>query len=200
MPELYGHFNQGYSPYSWDQEPIARIVLIRQQKKQSTKIRKQLGETRGFSLRQGAVSRYYLTADNRAVCTEATTRKLILVNGSDTFTPSTLTCLLLAFKRDESAVTAIWGSTGKGTGNNPFAMFPSCLLSISTGAALRGRTFLRPTQRPCKRGKRPYPKFPRNVLKREQAFMTPVKKAKLESPFGKFQAESCEGHKQGDRS
>ncbi|KAG0730268.1 hypothetical protein GWK47_028579 [Chionoecetes opilio] len=157
------------SPYSLDQGiHLPESLLIRQQKKQSTKIRKQLEEHEVLVFDKGLCHDYYLTADNRAAALRQL-RETILVNGSDTSHAKHPDLSTSRIKRDESGVTAICDLLEMtGPIHSPMIRH---VFSVYLPERLRGRTFLMTYSTPCKRGKRRI-KASRNVLKREQAFMT----------------------------
>ena len=68
FPDVYNHFQAGgFSVQLGDRNPFCRIPLDQTIEETANKDTQTAGGTRGFSLRPGAVSRYYLTAEHRSI-------------------------------------------------------------------------------------------------------------------------------------
>ena len=66
-PVLHDHFlNGGFSVQLRNEHPFARIAIDQTTQETVNKDTQMAGGTRGFRLKPGAVSRYYLTAEHRA--------------------------------------------------------------------------------------------------------------------------------------
>ena len=66
-PVLHDHFPiGGFSVQLRNEHPFARIAVDHTTKETENKHTQTAGGTRGFSLKPGAVSRYYITAEHRA--------------------------------------------------------------------------------------------------------------------------------------
>ena len=109
--------------------PFAIIAVDQTTEEKVNKDTQTAGGIRGFSLKPGAVSRYYLTAHHRAGALRQL-RQEISVQGSvitkHTYLEKT------RIKRDESDVASIVDFS-ENNWTNPFGNDPSDLVSISTG-------------------------------------------------------------------
>jgi hypothetical protein len=128
-PQLHNHFlNGGFSVQLGESNSFGRIPVDQTLEETVNRDTQTSGGTKGFSLKPGAVSRYYLTAEYRA---EALRRLRHLIamqkprfGHADLQNPR--------IKRDESDVTSI-AEMLENTWTNPFCGDPTDLVSISTG-------------------------------------------------------------------
>ena len=129
-PELYQHFRKGYFYVQIGKHnPFGRIAVDQTIEETVNKDTQTSGGTRGFSLRPGAVSRYYCTAEYRASAMRQL-HEAICVQNSSKFSHHDLGSTHI--QKDESSVEAINDLLEKDW-INPFDKNPSDLFNISTG-------------------------------------------------------------------
>ena len=109
--------------------PFVIIAVDQTTEEKVNKDTQTAGGIRGFSLKPGAVSRYYLTAQHRAGALRQL-RQEISVQGSVITKHTDLEKTRI--KRDESDVASIVDFS-ENNWTNPFGNDPSDLVSISTG-------------------------------------------------------------------
>ena len=129
-PELHKYFvNGGFSVQVGDANPFGRIAVDQTLEETVNRDTQTAGGTKGFSLKLGAVSRYYLTAEYRA---EALRRLHGIVSikspglGHRDLQRSRI-------EKDEEDVKSIVEILD-GNWTNPFSNDPTDLVNISTGA------------------------------------------------------------------
>jgi len=129
-PELYKHFQQGHFSVQLKQgNPFGRILVDQTTEETVNTDTQTAGDTTGFSLKPGAVSRYYLTAEYRA----STLRQLCETVNIKSFTYSNHPDLMKKrIHKDEPDIAAIV-DTLENDWTNPFDKDPSDLVNISTG-------------------------------------------------------------------
>ena len=139
-----------------------------------TSIRKTTGGTRGFSLKPGAVSRYYLTAEHRAGSLRQL-RKEISIQGSLISNHTDIEKTRI--KRDESDVASVVDLL-ENNWTNPFGNDPPDLMSISTGtiASPGVSTDLLAAR---EKGEHAYKEFEQQRIQNGDCFHDPIKKVKL---------------------
>ena len=151
-PVLHDHFvNGGLSGQLRNEHPFVRIAVDQTTEETVNKDMQTAGGTHGFSVKAGAVSRYYLTAENRAGALRQL-RQEISVQGSVITKHTDLEKTRI--KRDESDVASMVDLLVNNS-TNPFGNYPSDLVIISTGtvASLDVSTDLLAT---CEKGEHTY--------------------------------------------
>ena len=134
------------------------------------------GGTRGFSLKPGAVSRYYLTAEHHAGALRQL-RQDISVQGSVITKHTDLEKTNI--RRDESDVASMV-DLSENNWKNPFGNDPSDLVSISTGtvASPDVPTDLLATS---EKGEHAYKEFEQQRMQKGDCFHDPINKIKLKT-------------------
>lgn len=173
--ELYNHFlNGGFSVQLGESNPFGRLPTDQTLEETVNRDTQTSGGTKGFSLKPGAVSRYYLTAEHRTAALRRL-RELISVQkprlGHSDLQASRI-------NRDENDVSAILELL-ESTWTNPFCGDAMDLLSISTGLAATpdvGKNLLEAREK----GEAAYAE---RLVKLEKGtgFYDPIKKLKLKT-------------------
>jgi len=128
---VYDHFqhNGGFSVQLGDHNPFGRIAMDQTIEETVNKDTQTAGGTKGFSLRAGAVSKYYINAEYRSLCLKQL-RNMTQVGNSELshvdLTPSRI-------QKDEKAVQSLV-ELMENNWTNPFGSEPTELVSLSTGA------------------------------------------------------------------
>ena len=154
-----------------NEHPFARIAVVQTTEETVNKDTQTAGGTRGFSLKSGAVSRYYLTAEHRAEALRQL-RQEISVQGSVITKHTDLEKARI--KRDASDVASMVDLL-ENNWTNPFGNDPSDLVIISTGtvASPDASTDLLATR---EKGEHAYKNSNNNECKREIVSMIPLRK------------------------
>jgi hypothetical protein len=128
-PQTYRYFmSGGFSVQKGGSNPFGRLAVDQTLEETVNKDTQTSGGTKGFSLKPGTVSRYYLTAEHRA---EALRRlRDMIALQKPKFDHADLHNTRI--QRDEKDVKAIVELLDS-TWTNPFSSDPSDLMSISTG-------------------------------------------------------------------
>ena len=176
-PVLHDHFlNGGFSVQLRNEHPFARIAVDQTTEETVNKDTQTAGGTHGFSLKHGAVSRYYLTAGQRSGALRQL-RQDISVQGSvitkHTDLEKTRT------KRDKSDVASMIDLL-ESNWTNPFGNDSSDLVSISTGtvASPDVSTDLLAAR---EKGELAYKEFEQQRIQKGDCFHDPIKKIKLKT-------------------
>jgi len=152
-PDLHDHFlHGGFSVQLQQVNPFAKIAIDQTVEETVNKDTQTSGGTRGFSLRQGALSRFYLTAEYRA---EALRQLREMVSVSSCLGHADLQTSRI--KRDENDVTSIVDML-ENNWTNPFSNQPSDLVNLATGAAAQPNVST-DLLKACEKGKEAF-KFP----------------------------------------
>ncbi|KAG1660201.1 hypothetical protein GQR58_022123 [Nymphon striatum] len=132
-PDLHTHFlNGGFSVQLRQANPFAKIAIDQTVEETVNKDTQTAGGTKGFSLKQSALTRYYLTAEHRA---EALRQLRDLISSGQSREGLNHADLQSSrVKRDENDVKSIVDML-ENNWTNPFSNQPSDLVSLSTGAA-----------------------------------------------------------------
>ena len=171
-PVLHDHFlNGGFSVQLRNEHPFARIAVDQTTEETVNKDTQTAGGTRGFSLKPGAVSRYYLTAEHRAGALRQL-RQDISVQSSVITKHTDLEKTRI--KRDELDVASMVDLL-ENEWTNPFGNNPSDLVIISTGTVVSPdvSTDLLATR---EKGEHAYKNSNNNECKREFVSMIPLRK------------------------
>ena len=149
---------------------------IRQNEETVKKDTQTAGGTRGFSLKSGAVSCYYLTAEHRAGALKQL-RQEISIQGSVITKHTDLEKIRI--KRDESDVTAMVELL-ENNWTNPFGNYPSDHVSISTGtvASPAVSTDLLAAH---EKGEHANKEFEQQRIQKGDCFHDPIKKINLKT-------------------
>ncbi len=128
-PDLYEHFQGGgFSVQLSDSNPFGRIAVDQTTEETVNKDTQPSGGTRGFSLKPGTLTRYYLTAEYRA----SALRQLRdhVSSKSQRFSHADLGASRI--RKDESDVSSL-ADMLENNWINPFVSDPSDIVSLSTG-------------------------------------------------------------------
>ena len=173
-PVLLDHFlNGGFFVQLRNEHPFARIAVDHTTEETVNKDMQTVVGTRGFSLKSGAVSRYYLTAEHRAGALIQLWQE-ISVQGSviTKHTDLEKTCI----KRDESDVASLVDLL-ENNWSNPNGNNHSDLVTISTGtvASPDVSTDLLAAR---EKGEHVYREFEQQRMQKGKCFHDPIKKIK----------------------
>ena len=110
-PNVYDHFqhNGGFSVQLGDHNPFGHIAVDQTIEETVNKDTQTAGGTKGFSLRAGAVSKYYINAEYRSLCLKQL-RNMTQVGNSE-LSHVDLTLSINTERRESSPVT--WRVDGK---------------------------------------------------------------------------------------
>ena len=185
---LHDHFlNGGFSVQLRNEHPFARIAVDQTTEETINKDTQTVGGTRGFSLKPGAVSRYYLTAEHHAGALRQL-RQEISVQGSVIKKHTDLGKTRI--KRDESDVASMVYLL-ENNWTNPFGNDPSDLVSISTGtvasSAISTDLFAarEKEEHACK-------EFEQQRMQKGDCFQDPINKIKLKT-FTAMKSKQAKG-------
>ena len=172
---MHDHFlNDGFSVQLRNVHPFARIAVDQTTEETVNKDTQTAGGTRGFSLKSGAVSHYYLTAEHRAGALRQL-RQEISVHGSVITKHTDLGKTRI--KRDESDVASMVDLLEN---NCPFGNDPSDLMSIATGtvASPDVSTDLLAAR---EKGEHAYKEFEQQLMQQGDCLNDPIKKTTLKT-------------------
>jgi hypothetical protein len=131
QPEIHNTFmNAGFSVQLGDKNPFGRIPVDQTVEETVNKDTQTAGGTRGFSLRAGAVSKYYLTAEHRSASLRQFRTMVQMVDPEfvhPDLEPSRI-------RKDEAGVQSLVDMM-EDNWTNPLEEGVSDLISISTGTA-----------------------------------------------------------------
>ena len=176
MSRLHDHFlNGGFSVQLRNEHPFTRIAVDKTTEETVNKDTQTAGGTRGFSLKPGAVSRYYLTAEHRAGALRQL-RQEISVEGSVITKHTDLEKTRI--KRDESDVASMVDLL-ENNWTNPFGNDPSDLVSIST-ETVPSPDVSTDLLAAREKGEHAYKEFEQRMQKGD-CFHDPIKKIKLKT-------------------
>ena len=176
-PVLHDHFlNCGFSVQLRNEHPFARIAVDQTTEETVNKDTQTAGGTHGFSLKHGAVSRYYLTAGQRSGALRQL-RQDISVQGSVITKHTDLEKTRI--KKEESDVASMIDLL-ESNWTNPFGNDSSDLVSISTGtvASPDVSTDLLAAR---EKGELAYKEFEQQRIQKGDCFHDPIKKIKLKT-------------------
>lgn len=174
-PDLHQHFlDGGFSVQLRQSNPFGRIAVDQTLEETVNKDTQTSGGTKGFSLHQGALSRYYLTAEHRANALRQL-RGLISLQSPGLGHADLLSSRIARDEADVKSIVELLESSWI----NPFDIEPCDLVCLSTGVAapadvcndlLKARV----------KGEEAY-KLQSERLERGSGFYDPIKKLKLKT-------------------
>ena len=131
-PVLHQHFMQGYFTVQLKKGNLFGCIAVDQTTEETVnKDTLTAGGTKGFSLKHGAISRYYLTAEHRASALRQLRESLMVSNLEQVKHPDLMSTRIKNDERDVNAIADLLENDWI----NPFDENPSDLISISTGIA-----------------------------------------------------------------
>ena len=129
-PDVHDHFQHGgFSVQLGDHNPFGRIPVDQTIEETINKDTQTAGGTKGFSLKAGAISKYYINAEYRSLCLKQLRSMTQVGNIGKShvdLTPSRI-------RKDEKAVQSL-AELMENNWTNPLGSEPSELVSLSTGA------------------------------------------------------------------
>ena len=132
-PQVYQHMTEGgFSVQLGIANPFGRIPVDQTIEETANRDTQTAGGTKGFSLKPGAVSRYYITAEYRSSCLKQLREISRSSNKTGRLGHSDLSKARIS--KDEESVQLLVDLMSE-TWTNPFSSDPSELISISTGAS-----------------------------------------------------------------
>jgi hypothetical protein len=174
-PEIITHFKEGgFCVQLGCQNPFSRIPVDQTLEETVNKDTQTSGGTKGFSLKKGAVEKYYITAEYRASALRQLRENL---NITSNFSHSDLHAPRI--KTDELCVaSAVQLLHNEWT--NPFDRNPSDIVSLSTGRAVPSdvQSSLLTVR---KKGEEAYETFKKDRLEKGEKFFDPIKKINLKT-------------------
>lgn len=187
-PDLHDHFrNGGFSVQLSNTNPFAKIAVDQTTEETVNKDTQTAGGTRGFSLKPGAVARYYLTAEHRASALRELRHQISSQIPGKVSHPDLGKARI---KRDESDVASLVDLMDNNW-TNPFGSDPSDLVSISTGAVATPEVSS-DLLTAHKQGEEAYTEFQEQRLQRGEGFHDPIKKLKVKT-FNDMKKKSTKG-------
>ena len=175
-PSLHAYFqNGGFSVQLGHVNPFSRIAVDQTTEETVNKDTQTAGGTRGFSLKPGTVSRYYLTAEHRAAALRQL-REQIYLQGTSLSHPDLHKTRI---KRNESDVSSLVDLL-ENDWINPFQQDPSDLVCVSTGAVAPDQV-CSDLLSAKKKGEEAYTLFQEQRLAKGEAFYDTIPKLQLKT-------------------
>ena len=187
-PVSHDHFlNGGFSVQLRNEHPFARIAVDQTTEETVNNDMPTAGVTRGFSLKPGAMPRYYLTAEHRAG-TLRQLRQEISVQGSVITKHTDLEKTRI--KRDELDVASMVGLL-ENNWTNTFGNDPSDLVSISAGT-VASPDVSTDLLAALKKGEHACKEIEQQRMQKGDCFHDPIKKIKLKT-FTAMKSKAAKG-------